>query len=59
MMREMSQLVAAYAPWKINAYRYENIMLYPWVEGYKLNVFNTQPWQYLDLDPKLPRKGVE
>ncbi len=59
MMREMSQLVAAYAPWKINAYRYENIVLYPWVEGYKLNVFNTNPWQYLDIDLKLPRKGVE
>ena len=59
LMREMSQLVAAYAPWKINAYRYENIMLYPWVEGYKLNVFNIHPWQYLDLDPKVPRKGVE
>ncbi len=59
MMREMSQLVAGYAPWKINAYRNENIILYPWVEGYKLNVFNIHPWQYLDLDPKVPRKGVE
>jgi oligopeptide transport system substrate-binding protein len=59
MMREMSQLVAAFAPWKINAYRYENIILYPWVEGYKFNVFNIHPWQYLDLDPKVPRKGVE
>jgi len=59
LMREMSQLVAAYAPWKINAYRYENIILYPWVEGYKLNVFNTHPWPYLDLDPKVPRKSVE
>ncbi len=59
LMREMSQLVAAYAPWKINAYRHENIILYPWVEGYKLNVFNIHPWQYLDLDPKVPRKGVE
>ncbi len=59
LMREMSQLVAAYAPWKINAYRYENMILYPWVEGYKLNVFNIHPWQYLDLDPKVPRKGVE
>ncbi|MEP7327993.1 MAG: ABC transporter substrate-binding protein [Betaproteobacteria bacterium] len=59
LMREMSQLVAAYAPWKINAYRYENMIIYPWVEGYKLNVFNIHPWQYLDIDPKVPRKGVE
>ena len=59
MMREMSQIVAAYAPWKINAYRYENVMLYPWVEGYKLNVFNIHPWQYLDVDMKAPRKAVQ
>jgi peptide/nickel transport system substrate-binding protein len=59
LVREMSQIVAAYAPWKINAYRYENILLYPKVEGYKLNVFNLHPWPYLDIDTKLPRKAVE
>ncbi|MFO1316473.1 MAG: ABC transporter substrate-binding protein [Burkholderiales bacterium] len=59
LMREMSQIVAAYAPWKINAYRYENIVLYPWVEGYRLDVFNIHPWQYLDIDAKMPRKAVQ
>ena len=59
LMREMSQIVAAYAPWKINAYRYENVLVYPWVEGYKLNVFNLHPWQYLDIDTKMPRKAVQ
>ena len=59
LMREMSQIVAAYAPWKINAYRYENVIVYPWVEGYKLNVFNLHPWQYLDIDTKMPRKAVQ
>ena len=29
LMREMSQIVAAYAPWKINAYRYENVIAVP------------------------------
>ena len=59
LMREMSEIVAAYAPWKINAYRYENVIVYPWVEGYKLNVFNIQPWQYLDIDTKMARKPVQ
>ena len=59
LTREMSQIVAAYAPWKLNAYRYENVIVYPWVEGYKLNVFNVQPWLYLDIDTKLPRKSVQ
>lgn len=59
LMRQMSEIVAAYAPWKINAYRYENMIVYPWVEGYKLNVFNIHPWQYLDLDTKVARKSVQ
>ena len=59
LMREMSQIVAAYAPWKINAYRYENVLVYPWVLGYKLNVFNLHPWQYLDIDTKMARKAVQ
>jgi ABC-type transport system substrate-binding protein len=49
LMRQMSEIVAGYAPWKINAYRYENVILYPRVGGYKLNVFNLHPWQYLDI----------
>ena len=59
LMRQMSEIVAGYAPWKINAYRYENVILYPWVEGYKLNVFNIHPWQYLDIDTKMARKAVQ
>ena len=59
LMRQMSEIVAGYAPWKLNAYRYENMILYPWVEGYKLNVFNIHPWQYLDVDAKMPRKSVQ
>jgi ABC-type transport system substrate-binding protein len=58
LVREMSQIVAAYAPWKINAYRHENVILYPKVEGYKLNLFNLHPWAYLDIDAKAPRKVV-
>ncbi|MFO1413007.1 MAG: ABC transporter substrate-binding protein [Burkholderiales bacterium] len=59
LMRQMSEIVFGYSPWKINAYRYENIVLYPWVEGYKLNVFNIHPWQYLDIDTKMARKPVQ
>ena len=55
----MSQLVAAYAPWKLNAYRIENVVVYPWVIGYKYNPFNQHPWQYLDIDLEVPRKAVQ
>ncbi len=59
LVREMSQIVAAYAPWKINSYRIENVVVYPWVIGYKYNPFNQHPWQYLDIDMSVPRKAVE
>jgi hypothetical protein len=38
---------------------YENVVVYPWVVGYKLNVFNLHPWQFLDLDPAVPRRSVQ
>jgi ABC-type transport system substrate-binding protein len=59
LVREMSQIVSNYAPWKINAYRYDNYVVYPWVIGYKYNAFLSHPWQYLDIDVALPRKVVE
>jgi ABC-type transport system substrate-binding protein len=59
LVKQMSEIVAAYAPWKINSYRIENVVVYPWVVGYKYNPFNQHPWQYLDIDLSHPRKAVE
>ncbi len=50
LFQRMSQLVTAYAPWKLDAFRYETVLVYPWVLGYKHNVFDQYPWRYLDLD---------
>ena len=50
LFQRMSQLVTAYAPWKLDAYRYETVLVYPWVIGYKHNVFDQYPWKYLDVD---------
>jgi peptide/nickel transport system substrate-binding protein len=50
LFQRMSQLVTAYAPWKLDAYRYETVVVYPWVLGYKHNVFDQYPWKYLDVD---------
>ena len=47
---EMSALVTAYAPWMLDAYRYENVVVYPWVVGYKYNGIYQHPWPYLDID---------
>jgi hypothetical protein len=58
-MQQMSELVAYYAPWKLNAYRYENVAVYPWLVGYKYNGFYQHPWQYFDLDLSVPRVPVQ
>jgi ABC-type transport system substrate-binding protein len=50
LYREMSKLVVAYAPWVLHTYRIENIIVHPWVLGYKYDTFNPHPWMYLDLD---------
>jgi len=50
LFRRMSELVNAYAPWMLNAYRYENVIVQPWVLGYKHTVFDWHPWKYYDID---------
>jgi ABC-type transport system substrate-binding protein len=59
LFREMSGLVTAYAPWNLEVYRYENIVVYPWVIGYKYNAFSNHPWMYYDIDNKIPRKAIQ
>jgi ABC-type transport system substrate-binding protein len=52
---KMSELVNAYSPWMLNAYRYENILVQPWMLGYKHTVFDWHPWKYFDID--LEKRG--
>jgi ABC-type transport system substrate-binding protein len=59
LFREMAGLVTAYAPWNLEVYRYENVVVYPWVIGYKYNAFSAHPWMYYDIDLKMPRKPVQ
>ena len=58
VFREMSAIVSAYAPWYFDVYRYENVVRYPWLIGYKHNTFQQHPWQFWDLDMKMPRRPV-
>jgi ABC-type transport system substrate-binding protein len=48
--RRMSELVNAYAPWVLTAFRYENVLVQPWVRGYKYNPTHQYPFAYLDVD---------
>jgi len=50
ILQRMSELVTAYAPWNLHAYRYENVLVQPWLVGYKFNAFDRHPWRYYDVD---------
>jgi len=48
--RKMSELVNAYAPWVLTAFRSENVLVQPWLRGYKYNPTYQYPFAYLDVD---------
>jgi len=50
LLRKMSEIVAAYAPWVLLAFRIENVVVQPWLIGYKYNPTYQFPFQYLDVD---------
>ena len=49
LLRKMSEIVAAYAPWVLLAFRIENVVVQPWVVGYKYNPTYQFPFPYLDV----------
>ncbi len=55
LLARMSELVAAYAPWHLQAFRLENVLVQPWVAGYKYNPFYQHPWRYWDIDAERRR----
>jgi ABC-type transport system substrate-binding protein len=48
--RQLSELVSGYAPWVLLAFRYENVLVQPWVIGYQYNPTHQFPFALLDLD---------
>jgi ABC-type transport system substrate-binding protein len=59
LYRKMSALVTAYAPWVLHTYRIENIVVHPWVLGYKYNTFDPHAWMYYDIDLDKRRAAVK
>jgi ABC-type transport system substrate-binding protein len=52
LYQEMTKLIIAYAPWRINTHRIRTDMWYPQVVGYRRHpilTFNT--WKFIDIDP--------
>ncbi|HEX9302744.1 MAG TPA: ABC transporter substrate-binding protein [Casimicrobiaceae bacterium] len=46
----MTELVLAYAPWRMAYHLIEDQLLQSWVRDYKPHPIRSQTWQYVDLD---------
>jgi ABC-type transport system substrate-binding protein len=50
--QEMTKLVVAYVPWRINTNRIRTDMWYPQVIGYRRHpILTYNTWKYIDIDP--------
>ena len=58
VFRKMSALVNAYSPWMLSAYRYENVLVQPWMVGVKYTVFDWHPWKYYDIDVERRKAAI-
>ncbi|MBK6982117.1 MAG: hypothetical protein IPH30_11900 [Betaproteobacteria bacterium] len=50
LIARMVKLIAVYAPWLVETYKAQQVLVQPWVLGYKKHPFAHEPWKYLDID---------
>ena len=50
LFNRMTELVLAYAPWRIGYHLIEDHLAQRWVRGYKPHPIRSQTWQFVDLD---------
>ena len=46
----MTELVLAYAPWRLMEHRIEDHLLQPWVRNYRAHPVRSVIWRYVDID---------
>ena len=49
---QMNDIVFNYAPWILTHYPYENVLVQPWLKGYKQNTLTLQQWRYYDVEQR-------
>jgi len=52
LYHEMTRIIEAYAPWRLDISRYRNMLAQPQVLGYKKHPISHAEWQYIDVAPK-------
>ena len=60
LLRQMNELLVAYAPMKYISHRYTIDMAYPWVHYYRRWPFTQSDfWRYVDVDPALKARTLK
>jgi ABC-type transport system substrate-binding protein len=49
---QLNDMIFNYAPWILTNYPYQNVLVQPWLKGYKPNVLTLQQWRYYDVEPR-------
>ncbi len=55
LYREMARQMEADTAWLLTDSRYRNVLLHPYVAGYKKSAVNVSEWMYMDIDKQGPR----
>ena len=50
LIDRMVKLIWVYAPWMVETYKAETILVHPWLLNYKKHPFGHEPWKYLEVD---------
>ena len=59
LYRQMVHILWVYAPWRVNALKQGNVLIHPWVLGYRKHPFAHEPYRYLDIDlERLPKRST-
>jgi ABC-type transport system substrate-binding protein len=47
---QMTEIVLAYAPWRMMEHRIEDHLVQPWIRNYMPHPMRQSVWRYLDVD---------
>lgn len=57
--RSLSDHFVTYAPILFDTNRIDNALVYPWVQGWKMNSFSQYPFPYLDIDTARQKAALQ
>ena len=57
-LREATELVVAYMPYRIHVHRIYNDFSRPWITGYRQPFFRNQSWHYIEVDGAMRAKAL-